>query len=108
MPEKARIKLSGTDHEELERICEEIKSIVDKYGVSMSGPVPLPTKKLKVPVLKTPCGDGTGHGNASWDRYELRIHKRVIDVGADQRALRRIMRIEIPENVNIKIQLSEE
>lgn len=107
MPEKARIKLTGTDPKVLERICDEIKSITDKYGISLRGPVPLPTKKLKVPVMKTPCGDGTGHGNASWERYEMRIHKRLIDVGADQRALRRIMRIEIPEKVNIEIKLSD-
>lgn len=107
MAEKARIKLTGTDPKVLENICGEIKQVTDKYGVSIRGPVPLPTKKMRVPVMKTPCGDGTGHGNASWERYEMRIHKRLIDVGADQRALRRIMRIEIPEEVNIEIKLSE-
>lgn len=107
MAEKARIKLSGTDPKVLEDICEEIEGVTDKYGVSLRGPVPLPTKQMKVPVMKTPCGDGTGHGNASWERYEMRIHKRLIDVGSDQRALRRIMRIEIPEEVNIEIKLSE-
>jgi small subunit ribosomal protein S10 len=107
MTQRARIKLTGTDHKILDDICKQIKVIGEKYGVSISGPIPLPTKKLKVPVMKTPCGSGTGHGNATWDKWEMRIHKRVMEVGADQRTLRQIMRIEIPENVSIQIELKE-
>jgi small subunit ribosomal protein S10 len=94
MTQRARIKLTGTDHKILDDICKQIKVIG-------------PTKKLKVPVMKTPCGSGTGHGNATWDKWEMRIHKRVMEVGADQRTLRQIMRIEIPENVSIQIELKE-
>lgn len=103
----ARIKLTGTNIRELEEVCAQIKEIAKRAGVAIAGPIPLPTKRLRVPVMKTPCGDGTGHGNTTWDRWELRIHSRLIDVGADQRALRQIMRIEIPENVNIQIKLKE-
>ncbi|MCD6591161.1 MAG: 30S ribosomal protein S10 [Candidatus Aenigmarchaeota archaeon] len=103
--EYARIKLAGTDHKKLDEICREIKEIAEKYGTFTRGPIPLPTKKLKVVTLKTPCGDGTGHGNATWDRWEMRIHKRVIDIGANERALRQIVRIPIPEDVKIDIEL---
>ena len=58
--EFARIKLAGRDRNELGEICTNIKEIAKKYGVSARGPIPLPTKKLKVWTLKTPCGDGTG------------------------------------------------
>ncbi len=105
MMEFARIKLSSRDHKQLEEICEQIKEIADKYGASFKGPVPLPTKKLRVWTMKTPCGDGTGHGNATWDRWEMRIHRRVIDIGANERALRHIVRIPIPEGVKIDIEL---
>lgn len=105
--EFARVKLAGKDHKELEEICEEIKEIAKKYGVSTRGPVPMPTKKLKVNTLKTPCGDGTGHGNASWDRWEMRIHRRIIDIGANERALRRVVRLAIPEGVKIDIEMKE-
>ena len=50
---------------------------------------------------------GTGHGNATWDRWEMRIHKRVIDVSADERTLRQIMRITIPDGVSVSIQLKD-
>ena len=105
--EFARIKLAGRSFQELESICNQIKEIADKHGTSVRGPMPLPTKKLRIPVLKTPCGDGTGHGNATWDRWEMRIHRRVIDIGANERALRQVVRITIPEGVKIDIELKE-
>jgi len=103
----ARIKLSGKKPEELDSIANEIKDIAKRFGVTSKGPIPLPTKIMKVVTLKTPCGDGTGHGNATFDRWELRIHKRVVDVQADDRALRQIMRINIPQGIHIEIKLQD-
>jgi small subunit ribosomal protein S10 len=107
MSQRARIKLSSTDPEKLNAICAEVKMITEKFGVAMKGPIPLPTKKLKVVTMKTPCGDGTGHGNATWDRWEMRVHKRIIDVTADERTLRQIMRVTVPEGVQISIELRD-
>jgi small subunit ribosomal protein S10 len=101
----ARIKLSGKDPKELDNICIEIRDVAKKFGIDYRGPVPLPTKILKVTTLKTPCGDGTGHGNATYDKWEMRIHKRVVDVQADDRALRQIMRVNIPTNIRVEIKL---
>ncbi|MEM5802236.1 MAG: 30S ribosomal protein S10 [Candidatus Aenigmatarchaeota archaeon] len=101
----ARIKLSGRDPKELDSISREIIEVAKKFGIDYRGPIPLPTKKLKVVTLKTPCGDGTGHGNATFDKWEMRIHKRLIDVQADDRALRQIMRVNIPQNVHVEIKL---
>lgn len=103
----ARIKLSGRDKKELDTICAEIRDIAKKFGVAYKGPIPLPTKILKVTTLKTPCGDSTGHGNATFDRWEMRIHKRVVDVQADDRALRQIMRVNIPQGIHIEIKLKD-
>ncbi len=98
---KARINLSSTDVGKLNQMCDSIKDISKKTGVIMHGPIALPTKRLKITTRKSPCGDG----KASWDRYEMRIHKRVIDLGVDERALRLVMRVPIPENVNIEIEM---
>ncbi len=103
--EFARIKLAGRDHKELEDICNQIKEIAKKLGASVRGPMPLPTRRLKIPVLKTPCGDGTGHGNATWDRWEMRVHRRVIDVGSNERVMRQITRITFPEDIKINIEM---
>lgn len=101
MNQKARIKISSTDHHKLDDICQQVKKIVETTGVRMSGPIPLPTKKLVVPVRKSPDGEGS----ATWDHWEMRIHKRLIDLEADERALRQLMRIPIPKDVHIEIVL---
>lgn len=103
----ARIKLSSKDPVKINQVCDELSGIAKKFGIAMKGPIPLPTKKLKVVTLKTPCGDGTGHGNATFDRWEMRIHKRVIDISSDERALRQIMRVQIPDGVSISIKLKD-
>ncbi len=103
----ARINLSGKDIKELDDICSQIKETAKKMGVDVKGPVPLPTKKIVIPVMKTPCGSGTGHGNATWERWEMRIHKRLIDIGTSDRALRQIMRIPIPQSVKIEIEVKD-
>jgi len=101
---KARIKIASTDINKINEVCQYIKDIAEKTGVDMRGPIPLPTKKLRVTTRKSPCGDGT----ATWERYEMRIHKRLIDLGIDERALRLVMRVPIPEGLNIEIEMIEE
>src|SRR3989344_1999854 len=101
--QKARINLASANIDQLNEICNSITDIAKKTGVSISGPITLPTKKLKLTTRKTPCGNG----KASWDRYEMRIHKRLIDLGVDERALRSVMRVQIPEEVSIEIEVIE-
>ncbi len=101
MAQRARIKLASTEIDKINQICNDIKSIVEKTGVGLRGPIPLPTKKLKVTTRKSPDGEG----KASWERYELRIHKRLVDIGADERTLRLVMRVPIPEGLNIEIEM---
>jgi small subunit ribosomal protein S10 len=105
----ARIKLTGRNPEELNTITKEIKDLAEKIGVAVRGPIPLPTKILKVPCMKTPCGDGMhrGGGGGNWERWEMRIHKRIVDVGANERVLHAITRIRIPRDVNIEIELTD-
>jgi len=100
MSKKVRIKLTSTDYKKLEEVCEQIKAIAMKTGVKMSGPIPLPTKRLIVPVMRSPCGEGS----KTWDKWELRIHRRLIDIYADERTMRMLMRIRIPDEVRIEAQ----
>jgi len=97
----ARIKLTSTDPVILDKIAMEIKEIALSHGTKVSGPIPLPTKRLRVVVRKAVSGDGT----ETWDRWEMRIHKRVLDIAVDERTLRHIMRIDMPHNVNVEIKL---
>src|SRR5665647_2220772 len=91
--QKARIRLTGTDFNKVEMVCDRIREIAERTGVNLAGPIPLPTKRLVVPIRKSPDGEGT----ASWDRWQMRIHKRLIDIDADELDLRQLMRLNAHE-----------
>ena len=101
--QKARIKLASIDINKINEVCTYIRDIATKTGVDMRGPIPLPTERLKVTTRKSPSGDG----KATYERYEMRVHKRLIDLGIDERALRLVMRVPIPEGLNIEIEMIE-
>jgi len=100
---KARIKLSGVMPEIVDNLAWDIRKMGEKAGVKVSSPVPLPTKRLKITTLTSPDGEGTQR----WERWEKRIHKRLVDVSLDERVMRQIMRLQVPENVHIEIQIME-
>ncbi len=100
---KARIKLYSNDLHKLNNVCNQILNIAKQVKVKYSGPVALPTKILKLAVRRSPDGEGS----ETYERWEKRIHKRLIDLEADERALHLVMRVSIPRDVNIEIQIIE-
>ncbi|OLS21952.1 MAG: 30S ribosomal protein S10 [Candidatus Heimdallarchaeota archaeon LC_3] len=97
----ARIRLMSNSHKELDAICDEMRNIADRTGVRMRGPVHLPTRKLVVPTRKSPCGEGT----QTWEKYEMRIHKRLIDIDAEERTMRQIIRLNVSRSIFVEIEL---
>jgi small subunit ribosomal protein S10 len=100
---KVRIKLSSIDIGALNPVIASIKELTDRAGVLMRGPIPLPTRHLKVTTRKSPCGNGT----ATFDRFEMRVHRRIIDIPAEERVLHPIMKLQIPRSVQIKIEMKD-
>ncbi len=97
----ARIRMWSTDVKALEEVAKQIREIAERLGVEVRGPVPLPTKRLEISTLRLPHGEGT----KVFDHWEMRIHKRLIDVELDDRVMKNIMRIRVPSNVYIEIQI---
>ncbi len=89
--------------DELNVLCKSIGDIVQKTKAKMHGPIPLPTKRMKMTTRKSPDGEG----KASWEHYEMRVYKRLIDLEVDERTLRLIMRTPIPDSVSISIEILE-
>lgn len=98
---RARIKLVSDDIGKITRFADEVKDVTEKLGVGLRGPIPMPTKKLKITTRKSPDGEG----KASFERYQMRIHKRLLDVEVNERVLRKIMKVQIPSGLNIEIKL---
>jgi small subunit ribosomal protein S10 len=98
---RARIKLIGKNPKELDEVCHQIEEIAKSTGVDIAGPIYLPTRRLRITTRRTPCGDGSD----TYEHWEMRIFKRLIDVAGDERTLRQIMRVKVPDTVHVKISL---
>ena len=98
---RTRIKIQSPRLEAIQSICNEIITTARNEGAKISGPIYLPTKRLVVPVRRAV----SGNGSATWDKWELRIHRRLIDIQADERTIRKIMRIQVPPDVRIEIKM---
>ena len=101
MTQSARIKLTSTNLPKLDGVCTEIMGIATKTGVKVKGPTPLPVKRLNVVTRKSPCGNGT----ETYEKWEMRMHRRIIDLSADDKAIRQLMRLKIPDDVYIELSL---
>ncbi len=98
--QKARIKLTSTDAVKLKKVCDGIVEISKKLGTTITGPVPTPTKRIRVTTRRAPAGSG----RETYETWELRLHKRIIDMQADPKALHLIMKTVVPKEVNIEME----
>lgn len=99
------IKLTGENHQDIDQVASQIKTICDTGGISLRGPIPLPTRRLIVPCRKAPSGEGS----ETYDHWEMRVHKRLLEMditsGKDESALRQVARIPIPDTVSIELSM---
>jgi small subunit ribosomal protein S10 len=101
--QEARVKLRSTSQTKVDDLADEIMEIGDEYEAEVSGPVPLPTDTLEIPTRKAPDGEGS----ETIERYEMHVHKRLLTILESERALRQVMRVHVPEGVEIEIELNE-
>lgn len=102
MTQSARVKLVSKNLLKLTDVCDEVMSIGKKTGVKVKGPIPLPVKRLNIVTRKSPCGSGT----ETYEKWEMKIHRRIIDINADDKAIRQLMRLRIPDDVYIELSLT--
>jgi len=99
--EKIRIRLKAYDHVVLEQSAEKIVDTAKRTGAKVSGPIPLPTQKEIITILRSP------HKHKdSREQFEMRTHKRVIDIlYPTQKTVDSLMKLELPAGVDIEIKL---
>ena len=99
--EKIRIRLKAYDHVLIDQSAEKIVDNAKKTGAKVSGPIPLPTQKEIVTILRSPHKD-----KDSREQFEMRTHKRVIDIlYPTQKTVDSLMKIDLPAGVDIEIKL---
>ncbi len=101
MSQKIRIRLRSYDNVILDRSTKEIVELAKRTGAIVSGPIPMPTRKRIYTVLRSTFID-----KKSREQFEIRIHKRLIDIyGADDKTIEEMMNVELPAGVDIEIAL---
>ena len=99
--EKIRIRLKAYDHVILEQSAERIVDTAKKTGAKVSGPIPLPTQKEIVTILRSPH-----KYKDSREQFEMRTHKRVIDIlYPTQKTVDSLTKLELPAGVDIEIKM---
>jgi small subunit ribosomal protein S10 len=99
--QKIRIRLKSYDHAGLDVSARKIVDTVTRAGATVVGPVPLPTEKNVIPVIRSPH-----KYKDSREHFEKRTHKRLIDIiDPTPKAVDSLMRLDLPADVNIEIKL---
>ncbi|CDJ36330.1 40s ribosomal protein S20, putative [Eimeria mitis] len=83
-------------------VCTELIGAAKQRRLQTNGPVRLPVKTLRVTTRKSPCGEGTN----TYDRFELRIYKRLIDLHSASDVVRQITSINIDPGVEVEVTVS--
>ena len=98
---KIRIRIKGYDHKLVDQAADKIVETVKRTGARVSGPVPLPTEKEVVTILRA-----VHKYKDSREQFEMRTHKRLIDIiDPTPKAVDSLMRLDLPADVNIEIKL---
>jgi len=99
LKQKIRIRLKAYDHRIIDKSARKIIETAERTGAVVTGPIPLPTEKSKVTVLKSPFIH-----KDSREQFEIRIHKRLIDVmEPSAKTIDSLMSLDLPAGVDIEI-----
>ena len=99
--QRIRIRLRSYDHAVLDQSAGEIVRTARRTGALTSGPVPLPTRRHIVTVLRSPHVD-----KKSREQFETRVHKRLIDITqSNPQTIDALMKLDLPAGVAIDIKL---
>jgi small subunit ribosomal protein S10 len=99
--QKIRIKLAAYDHELVDEAASRIVETMKKSGAKISGPIPLPTEREIVTILRSPH-----KYKDSREQFEMRTHKRLIDIlDPTSKTVDALMRLDLPAGVDIEIKL---
>ena len=102
--QKIRIRLKAFDHKLLDQSTREIVDTARRTGARIAGPIPLPTRKNKYTVLRSPHVDKKAR-----EQFEIRTHKRDLDIlEPTQHTIDQLMKLDLSAGVDVEIKLSAE
>ena len=101
MSQRIRIKLKSFDHNLVDKSADKIVKTVKSSGAVVNGPIPLPTRKQKFTVIRSP------HVNSdSKEQFQLCTYKRLLDIySSTSKTIDALMKLELPSGVDVEIKV---
>eukprot|EP01084_Bolivina_argentea_P306957 530509_1 len=100
---RIRITLTSRNVKNVEEVTNRLVAQAKKENLRVKGPVRLPTKRLRITTRKSPCGEGTN----TWDRWQMRIHKRLLDLHSPPSMVKEITKIKIEPGVEVEVTIQD-
>ncbi|MES1918575.1 hypothetical protein MHBO_000526 [Bonamia ostreae] len=95
-----RIKLTSNNKKNIEKTCSRLKENALRFDAkNIRGPKRFPIKNLKIVTRKSPCGEGTN----TWDNFQMRIYKRILDFQATSDIVIKVTDFEMADGVNFDL-----
>mmetsp|Transcript_13600 Transcript_13600/g.20606 ORF Transcript_13600/g.20606 Transcript_13600/m.20606 type:complete len:118 (+) Transcript_13600:45-398(+) len=98
---KIRITLSSRNVKAVEQSCAKIVKDAKTKELKVKGPIRLPTSTLRITTRKSPCGEGTN----TWDRFQMRVYKRIIDLYAPSSEVAKIASVPMESGVEVDVSM---
>ena len=99
--QKMRIRLKAYDHQLIDQAAERIVEAAKRTGANVAGPIPLPTEKKVVTILRA-----VHKYKDSREQFERRTHKRLIDIrNPEQKTIEALTNLDLPAGVDVKIKV---
>jgi small subunit ribosomal protein S20e len=102
--QRIRLIVTSSKLGNLLRLCRSLLLKLEKEHLKARGPVPMPRRRLRITTRRAPCGNGT----ETYDHFELRIYKRVIDFTGPPSAVKQVTQIPLEADVHVEVSVITE
>ncbi|XP_075399436.1 small ribosomal subunit protein uS10-like [Tenrec ecaudatus] len=100
---RIRMTLTSRNVTSLEKVCPDLIRGAKEKTLNVKGPVRMPTRTLRITTRKTPCREGS----KTWDRFQMRIHKRLIDMRSPSEIVKQITSISTEPGVEVEVTVAD-
>jgi small subunit ribosomal protein S20e len=101
---KIRITLSSRSVAKLESVCDQLIKRASAQQLRFNGPTRMPTKVLRITTRKSPCGEGS----KTWDHFQMKIHKRIVDLYSPSEVVKQITSISLEPGVEVEVTIADQ